>query len=96
MQGATRVNGIYQVSASRGAKRPGNLYTGGAGGFTRHAGALPIGPEDLSYEPRGDRLWTVTEYPGRRVVVAVPRPPHPSSDLGTAPRPSGREAVDEA
>jgi hypothetical protein len=95
MQGATRVDGVYQISASRGAKRPGNLYTGGTGGFTRHAGALPVGPEDLSYEPRGDRLWTVTEYPGHRVVVAVPRPPHPSPVTGTAPRPGGREAVDD-
>jgi hypothetical protein len=74
MQGATRVDGTYVISASRGAKRPGHLYTGGAGGFTRHADALPVGPEDLSYDPRADQLWTVTEHPGRRFVVAVPRP----------------------
>lgn len=76
MQGATRVNGVYHVSASSGAKRPGNLYTGGVGGFTRHSGLLPIGPEDLSYEPGADRLWTVTEYPGSRFVAGIPRPPH--------------------
>jgi hypothetical protein len=75
MQGATRIDGVYHVSTSRGAKRPGSLYTGGIGGFTRHPGLLPIGPEDLSYESGADRLWTVTEYPGSRVVVAVPRPP---------------------
>jgi YD repeat-containing protein len=82
MQGATRVDGVYQVSASRGSRRPGNLYTGGRHGFTRHAEALPIGPEDLSYEATADRLWTVTEYPGSRVVAAVPRPRHPHTTAG--------------
>jgi hypothetical protein len=82
MQGATRVDGVYHVSASRGSKRPGNLYTGGTHGFTRHAEALPIGPEDLSYEAAADRLWTVTEYPGSRVVAAVPRPRHPHTTAG--------------
>jgi len=90
MQGATRIHGVYHVSASRGAKRPGHLYVGGIGGYTRHPGALPIGPEDLSYEASGDRLWTVTEHPGSRVVVAVPRPAtHDGSPA------SSREAVRE-
>lgn len=96
MQGATRVDGVYQVSASQGSTRPGHLYTGDAGGFTQHAGMLPVGPEDLTYEPRGDRLWTATEYPGRRVVVAVPRPTHSSPVSTTASRPGGRKAVDGA
>lgn len=75
MQGATRVDGTYYVSASHGASRPGHLYVGeGASGFTQLAGALPIGPEDLSYDGGTDRLWTVTEYPGKRWVLAVPRP----------------------
>nr|BFE80929.1 hypothetical protein GCM10020093_035300 [Planobispora longispora] len=30
----------------------------------------PIGPEDLTR--LGDRLWSVSEFPGRRVVYAVP------------------------
>lgn len=75
MQGATRIDGTYHVSASHGASRPGHLYVGdGPTGFTRLAGVLPIGPEDLSYDAGTDRLWTVTEYPGRRYVIAVPRP----------------------
>ncbi len=75
MQGATRVDGRYYVSASHGATRPGHLYVGdGASGFSKLAGALPIGPEDLSYDRGTDRLWTVTEYPGERYVLAVPRP----------------------
>lgn len=74
MQGATRVDGTYYVSASHGADRPGHLFVGDATGFTKLAGALPIGPEDLAYDPGADRLWTVTEYPGRRFVLALPRP----------------------
>ena len=83
MQGATRVHGVYHVSASRGSKRRGNLYTGGARGFTQHAEVLPVGPEDLSYEAAADRLWTVTEYPGSRVAAAIPRPAHPRPGAGT-------------
>ena len=37
---------------------------------TRPAG---IGPEDLSFTPADDRLWTVTEFPGLRMVYGVPR-----------------------
>jgi hypothetical protein len=66
------------------------------GGFTRHAGALPVGPGNLGYEPRGDRLWTVTEHHGHLEVAAMPRPPHTSSVMGTASRPGGRKAVDDA
>jgi hypothetical protein len=75
MQGAVRVDGVYHISGSRGASRPGNLYTGGGGGFIRHSGVLPVGCEDLSYEARADRLWTATEHAGSRVVAAVLRPP---------------------
>jgi hypothetical protein len=83
MQGATRIDGVYHVSASHGAERPGHLYTGGVDGFVQHARRLPVGPEDLSYEAGTDRLWTVTEYPGKRVVVAVPRPPHTHAQVAT-------------
>jgi hypothetical protein len=81
MQGATRINGVYHVSASHGAERPGHLYTGGVDGFIQHQQRLPVGPEDLSYEAGADRLWTLTEYPGKRVVVAVPRPPHADAQV---------------
>ena len=75
MQGAIRVDGRYVVSASNGAYRRGHLWTGVAGGpWTRHARALPIGPEDLSYDQAAGRLWTQTEYPGKRYVLSVPLP----------------------
>lgn len=74
MQGVCRVRGSYIVSASHGARRRGHLWVGGPGGFHRYAGALPVGPEDLSLDPRTGRLWTMTEYPGRRAVVSLPVP----------------------
>ena len=75
MQGACRVRGTYLVSASHGGHLRGHLWTGrGDGGWHRHAGALPIGPEDLSHDPHTNRLWTQTEYPGKRFVVSVPVP----------------------
>lgn len=74
MQGACRVAGTYLVSASSGRLRRGHLWSGGPGGFHRHAGALPVGPEDLSWDATVGRLWTQTEYPGRRAVVCVPAP----------------------
>jgi hypothetical protein len=74
MQGACRVHGRYVVSASFGRFRRGHLWTGDAGGFRKHAGVLPVGPEDLSHDPPTGRLWTQSEYPGRRGVVCVPLP----------------------
>lgn len=75
MQGTVRVDGTYVVSASHGRHRRGHLWTGRAGGsWVRHARVLPVGPEDLSYDPVTRRLWTQTEYPDRRYVLALPLP----------------------
>ncbi len=74
MQGACRVRGTYLVSASNGRHHRGHLWTGGPDGFRRHAKVLPVGPEDLTLDRRTGRLWTLTEYPGRRVVASVPLP----------------------
>ncbi|MDQ3663714.1 MAG: hypothetical protein M3353_03520 [Actinomycetota bacterium] len=75
MQGAVRVDGTYVVAASDGRRRRGHLWTGRAGGAWRqHHEALPVGPEDLSYDRVSRRLWTQTEYPGRRIVLSLPLP----------------------
>jgi len=34
---------------------------------------LPVGPEDVTYWPSTDLLWSLTEYPGRRFVFAIKR-----------------------
>lgn len=73
MQGACIVNGTYYVTASRGQWRLGSLYVGRPGAFRRFRYTLPPGPEDISYWPSRDQLWSLTEYPGRRVVFAMDR-----------------------
>ena len=72
MQVATGVREKFYVSSSRGVAGQGSVYT-----FTKvsdpveNPRALPPGPEDLSYWQSRDELWTVTEHPGSRAVLAV-------------------------
>ena len=73
MQGAVVVDDTWYVSTSSGRYLPGSLHVGRPGAFRRHARVLPIGVEDLTYWPSTDRLWTLSEYPGRRFVVALDR-----------------------
>jgi len=73
MQGAVTVGGRHYLSTSNGRRRRGSLWTGRPGAWERHPRSLPIGPEDLSYDPLTDRLWSVSEYPGRRFVYTLDR-----------------------
>lgn len=72
-QGAVRVGGRWYVSSSNGKRKPGSLWSGPLGAMREQKGALPVGPEDLAYDEATDRLWTVTEYPGKRWIVAIDR-----------------------
>lgn len=73
MQGAALVGGTYYVTVSRGRYRLGRVYVGTPGHFRAVHRALPVGPEDISYWPSTDRLWSLSEYPGRRFVFAMER-----------------------
>ena len=73
MQGAAAVDGTYYVTVSRGRHLLGRMYVGPPGAFRAHRWSLPVGPEDLSYWPSSDELWSVTEYPRRRYVFAMKR-----------------------
>jgi hypothetical protein len=73
MQGAAVVDGRYYVTVSRGSRRLGHLYVGRPGSLRPHRWALPPGPEDISYWPSRDQLWSLSEYPGRRFVYAMDR-----------------------
>jgi hypothetical protein len=67
MQGATRHDDLWVVSASNGDRRRGDLWMGPTPSeLERLDGALPPGPEDLAIDPDGRRLWSLSEYPGRR------------------------------
>lgn len=73
MQGATIVDERWYVTRSRGPRTRGSLCVGEPGAFAEHRHALPMGPEDIAYWPSADTFWSVSEWPGRRWVFAVPR-----------------------
>lgn len=73
MQGAVVVDERYYVTVSRGRSRRGHLYAGAPGRLQPHRWALPPGPEDITYWPSTDQLWSLSEYPGRRFVFAMDR-----------------------
>jgi hypothetical protein len=73
MQGAVSVEGRFYVTTSNGTRGMGSIWVGPPGKLKQYPYALPPGPEDICYRPRGDRLWTVTEYPRQRFVLALDR-----------------------
>lgn len=73
MQGAAIVEGTYHVTVSHGPWRPGSVFTGVPGALRQHRFAVPMGPEDISYWPSTDRLWSVSEHPRRRWIFSMPR-----------------------
>ena len=46
---------------------------GRPGHLREHRWQLPVGPEDITYWPSRDQLWSLSEYPGARYVYAMPR-----------------------
>lgn len=73
MQGAVIAHGRHHVTASRGPWTPGSVFTGDPGALRQHRWAVPMGPEDLTYWPRTDRLWSHSEHPYRRWVWSMRR-----------------------
>jgi hypothetical protein len=73
MQGAVIAAGRYHVTVSHGPWMPGTVCAGEPGSMRVRRWALPMGPEDLSYWPSTDRIWSVTEHPRRRWIVAMDR-----------------------
>jgi hypothetical protein len=71
MQGAVVHGSTWWLTASAGEGVAGDLYVGAPGGWVRHRGVLPTGPEDLAWSRPGDELWCVSEWPGRRWVFPV-------------------------
>ncbi len=71
IQGAVTQDGTWYLSqAGTGAIR-GNLLVGGTG-ETPAVRPYPFGPEDLTVWREKKQLWSVTEFPRRRALFAVP------------------------
>jgi hypothetical protein len=73
MQGAVSVEGRLYVTTSAGTRGMGSIWVGRPGALRSYPYATPPGPEDICYRSSGDRLWTVTEYPKQRFVLALDR-----------------------
>lgn len=73
MQGVVIASGRYHVTVSHGPWWPGTMYAGQPGSMRGRRWALPMGPEDLTYWPSTDRIWSVTEHPRRRWIVSMDR-----------------------
>ena len=71
MQGVCIVDSTWYVTTSNGERRRGDLWVGHPGAFLRHRHVLPAGPEDLAYDRVTRRLWSLSEWPGRRRVFQV-------------------------
>lgn len=73
MQGAAIAQGRWYLTASTGHWVPGSVYVGQPGSWRRHRWATPMGPEDVTWWPSSDLLWSVTEHPRRRWVFSMRR-----------------------
>lgn len=73
MQGAVVAGDRLHVTVSNGPWQPGTVRVGHVGRLRPRRLAVPMGPEDLMWWPSTDRLWTLTEHPGRRWVVSMRR-----------------------
>jgi hypothetical protein len=79
IQGAVSVGDTWYLSRTNRREGPGELIVArpdaGPAGTLRATETRPagIGPEDLSFTPADGRLWTVTEFPGLRMLYGVPR-----------------------
>jgi hypothetical protein len=73
VQGALSAGGTWYLSRSRGPETNGELISATAGGTLDIVARRPagIGPEDLSYWPARNEVWTVTEHAGRRMLYGT-------------------------
>lgn len=67
IQGAVSRDGRWYLSQSAGSSGNGRLLVHDGDALERRP--FPIGPEDLT--ARGDKVWSVTEYRGRRAIFGV-------------------------
>jgi len=71
MQGIVIVDGTWYITTSNGEHSRGDLWVGVPGELVRHRHVLPAGPEDLAFDRSTRRLWSLSEWPGRRRVFQV-------------------------
>lgn len=73
MQGVVVRGGEHLVTVSKGRFLPGTVYAGPPDALRARRLAVPMGPEDLTYWPSTDRVWSLTEHPRRRWFFSMRR-----------------------
>ena len=73
MQGAVVAHGRTYVTTSRGRLHRGSLWVERDGVLREEQYATPPGPEDVTYWPERDQLWSLSEHPHARYVFALDR-----------------------
>ncbi|TIC86304.1 hypothetical protein E8D34_11550 [Nocardioides sp. GY 10113] len=71
MQGVAVADGVHYVTTSEGHRTRGTVHVGRPGDLVGRRGAVPAGPEDLTWWPATGMLWTATEHPRRRWVIGM-------------------------
>ncbi|UWP86637.1 hypothetical protein [Dactylosporangium fulvum] len=62
----------FVLTSSEFNRRPAWIHRATVGTSSRYTSVRLGGPEDLTYQPQGSRMWTLTEYDGRRSVFGIP------------------------
>lgn len=62
----------FVLTSSEFNRLPAWIHRAKLGSSSRYTSVRVGGPEDLTYQPRSKRVWTLTEYDGRRTVVGIP------------------------
>lgn len=62
----------FVLTTSEFDRLPGWVHRATLGTSQRFTRVRLGGPEDLTFQPQGDRMWTLTEYDGRRTVFGIP------------------------
>ena len=73
MQGDVLARGRHHITVSQSPFLSGTILTGEPGRLRRRRWATPMGPEDITYWPSTDSLWSVTEHPRRRWIYEMDR-----------------------
>lgn len=72
IQGAVQANGKFYISRSNGLKARGDMFGWRPGKEAYpNPNFFPPGPEDLTYDKRGDRLYGLTEAMNKRYIIPI-------------------------
>lgn len=72
VNGAITHGSQFVLTSSEFNRLPAWVHRAKLGTSSTYTSVRLGGPEDLTYQPQGKRMWTLTEYDGRRTVFGIP------------------------